>query len=78
MHILFIYLIQEQSYNEFVVVLLVRIAANQQTVVELIGFFQRTFPQSPSVKSSSRKKQRDESEPAAVEVRIFAFVMLYQ
>ena len=49
---------------------LVYFLANQQTVVELIGFFQRAFPQGASVRSSA-KKQIDQSEPLVIEVRIF-------
>jgi len=52
-----------------VVNLLVFVVANQQTVVELIGFFQRAFPPSPSVKSSVNR-QTDQSEPLVIEVRI--------
>ena len=52
------------------VTLLVCFVANQQTVVELIGFFQRAFPQSPSVKSSE-KRLADQLEPLVVEVRAF-------
>lgn len=42
--------------------------------MELIGFFQRAFPQSASVKSSE-KRQTDESEPLIVEVRMCAGVL---
>jgi len=47
---------------------LVYFLANQQTVVELIGFFQRAFPQGASVKPSA-KRQIDQSEPLVIEVR---------
>ena len=44
------------------------LVANQQTVVELIGFFQRAFPRSPSVKSA-QERHIDQSEPLVNEVR---------
>jgi len=58
--------------NNFVNLQLLCLVANQQTVVELIGFFQRAFPQNPSLKSAERR-HIDQSEPLVNEVRILTF-----
>jgi len=53
---------------------LIYFVANQQTVVELIGFFQRAFPQSAAVQSSVTRHV-DHSEPRVIDVRRFAVVL---
>jgi len=78
MHFILLYVGQKVLwfFNFLKSVVHVYFVANQQTVVELIGFFQRAFPQSASVKSSETRTI-DQSEPLISEVRIFMHCFMH-